>query len=217
MAAATLRRIQWNDATKAAWELLVSVFTTPVLKVSSMTGKPSNGNKYRQSGGGVRPALDQEKLGDVIGKCACIFLLTMHVPKAELSVSGRRTRTHRSGAVFSAPHEPGWGPAPQAGVGPRSSNRAWAPLLKPGWGPASQSSGPAAERGREETFFFIFVSGYGIPAERFYGSRPVPPHSHRCRGPTSLPDRDWTSLCSPRQKYLTNKNLNLSSRQDSVP
>ena len=65
MSAATLRRIQWSDAKKAVRELLVAVFTTPVLKVSSMTGKPSNGNKYRQSGGGVRPSLDQEKLGDV--------------------------------------------------------------------------------------------------------------------------------------------------------
>ena len=145
----------------------------------------------------------------MIGNCACIFLLAMHVPKAELSVSGRRTRTHCSGALFPVPHEQGWGP--------RSPSRGGAPLTKPGWGPAPQSSGPAAERSREETFFFIFVSGSGIPAERFYGSRPVPPHSHRCRGPTSLPDRDWTSLSSPRQKYLPNKNLKLSSRQDYVP
>ena len=91
--AATLRRIQWSDAKKAVREFLVAVFT-PVLKVSSMTGKPSNGNKYRQSGDGVRPALDQEKLGDVIGKCACIFLLAMHEPKTELSE--RQAHSHPS-------------------------------------------------------------------------------------------------------------------------
>ena len=63
-----MRRIQWTDAKKAVRELLVVVFTAEVLRTSSMTGRPSNGNKYRETGREVRPALDQEKLKDVIGK-----------------------------------------------------------------------------------------------------------------------------------------------------
>ena len=74
IAAATHHRIQWQDAKKAVRELLVAALTTPVVKVSSMTGRPSNGNKYRHTGG-VRPTPDQDKLKDVIGKCTYLSSL----------------------------------------------------------------------------------------------------------------------------------------------
>ena len=70
----------------------MAVFTTPVLKVSSMTGRPSNGNKYRHTGG-VTPTLDQHKLKDVAGKCTYLSFLdimfVIHVPKRDLSAHGR--------------------------------------------------------------------------------------------------------------------------------
>ncbi|XP_043230055.1 early boundary activity protein 2-like isoform X1 [Amphibalanus amphitrite] len=64
--AATMNKITWSNPKKAVRELLMVVFTTPVLRASSMTGRPSNGNKYRQTGLDVRPALDQDKLHDLI-------------------------------------------------------------------------------------------------------------------------------------------------------
>ena len=63
-----MNKITWSNPKKAVRELLIVVFTTPVLRASSMTGRPSNGNKYRQTGLDVRPALDQDKLHDLIGE-----------------------------------------------------------------------------------------------------------------------------------------------------